>query len=270
MLCPLSGEMVPVSPSQIVIAGVVLTRSPELVGPASQNIITTLKDIEREVWSLRQNFDGNGPARLVQSESGIADELLVRHRSLMDVDGNGRLRGHRRDVHPCRGGLQLIKGDDRGGIDRCLRNDLTITEQERLSSGGTYLYWACDSCEFRIKYFVSRSRAATLLSNDDYISFKDLRIRCSRAFLAMSHLEQTRRLSSLHNSPRYTCLLCALHRPAARTGRAHTFSTREDYATHIQDVHIDGSLPPAFVLQKLCIENGERLPEGKRRHLWVV
>jgi hypothetical protein len=265
--------MVPVSLSQVVFAGAVLSRSLELVGQASQTLITTLKSIEREVLSLRQNFDGDGPARPVQPESGIADELLVRHMSLMDVDGNDRPRGHRREIHPCRGGLQLIKGDDRGGIDRCLRNDLTLAEQDRLSrtsSRGTYLYWACDSCEFRIKYFVSRSRAATLLSNDDYIAFRDLRIRCSRAFLAMSHLEQSRRLSSSLETPRYTCLLCSLHRPAARTGRAHNFFSREDYATHIQDVHINGSLPPAFVLQKLCIENRERLPEGKRRHMWIV
>jgi hypothetical protein len=262
--------MVSVSLSRVFIAGAVLSRSPELVGQASQDIITTLAGIEREVLSLRENFDGNGPARPVQSESGVADELLGRHRSLMDADSNDRTRGHRREIHPCRGGLQLIKGDDRGGIDHCLRNDLTYTELERLSRGGTYLFWTCDSCEFRIKYFVSRSRAASLLSNDDYIAFKDLRIRCSRAFLAMSHLEQSRRLSSSHDPSKYTCLLCALHRPAARTGRGHTFSNREDYATHIQDVHIEGSLPPTFVQQKLCIEHGERLPEGKRRHLWTV
>lgn len=234
-----------------------------------------LAGIERQVVSLRENFDGKGPARPAQSQSEIADELLARHRSLMDADSYDRPRGHRRDIHPCRGGLQLIRGDDRGGIDRCLRKDLTPTELERLSRGGTrgtYLFWKCDECEFRIKYFVSKSRAASLLCNDDNLAFKDSRIRCTRAFLVMSHLEQrdTKRLSSSYGPPRYTCLICALHRPAARPGRNHTFSNRDDYAKHVEDVHINGSLPPSFVLQKLCIEHGDRLPEGNRRELWTV
>jgi hypothetical protein len=192
----------------------------------------------------------------------------------MAVENSDRTIRHRRDIHPCRGGLRLIRGDDRGGIDRCLKKDLTYSELERLRRGGergTYLFWKCDSCEFRIKYFVSQSRAASLLTNNDHISFKDSKIKCSRAFLAMSHLEQRegKRLSSSQGPARYTCLVCALHRPAAKLGRNHTFSNRDDYAKHVEDSHVDANVPPAFVMQKLGIEHNNRLPDGTRRYLWT-
>lgn len=226
------------------------------------------------MWGLRENFDGKGQARLADVQTEVADELLARHRSWMSASSNGRAIRRQRDIHPCRGGLQLIKGDDRGFIDRCLKKDLTFTELERLARGGirgTYLFWKCDSCEFRIKYFASRSRTASLLTNDDHLGFKDSKIRCSRAFLAMSHLEQreSRRISGSHGPSKYTCILCALHRPAARPGHNHTFFNRDDYAQHVEDAHIDGLSPPAFVMQKLGIEHGERLRDGSWRVLWT-
>ena len=65
------------------------------------------------------------------------------------MDGS-RTIPYRRDLHP----LQLIKGDGRGNINRCLKNGLTMTELERLRKGGscgTYLFWKCNHCEFRMK-----------------------------------------------------------------------------------------------------------------------
>jgi len=252
----------------------VLIHSPELVGQILKDAIAELAGIEHQVVGLRENFDGKGHARPPPSQSDIANELLARHNSWVNAESNDRAIRHRRDIHPCRGGLQLIKGDDRGGIDRCLKKDLTLTELERLSRGGirgTYLFWKCDNCEFRMKYFVSKSRAASLLTNDDHLTFEDSKVRCSRAFLAMSHLEQreAKRLSSSHGPARYTCMICAFHRPAARPGRNHTFSNRDDYARHVDDTHLDDNSPPAFVLQKLHIEHGDRLPDGSRRELWT-
>lgn len=271
----LSGVVALVSISPIVLAETVLIQSSELVGGVLQDAITTIAGIEHEIISLRENFDGKGPSRVVKPQSGMAEELSARHKSLMITESNDRAIRHRREIHPCRGGLQLIKGDDRGGIDRCMKKDLTPAELERLSRGGirgTYLFWKCDSCEFRIKYFVSKSRAASLQTNDDHILFRDSNIRCSRAFLAMSHLEQRedRRFSSSYGPPRYTCLICALHRPASRPGRNHTFSNRDDYAQHVEDMHIDGTPIPAFVLRKLCIEHDGKLPVGSRRELWTT
>lgn len=232
-----------------------------------------LEDFARQVIALRQNFDGTG--HRVPPQSEMAEGLLARLRSLLDLGSNDRAIRYRREVHPCRGALQLIKGDDRGDIDRCLRRDLKPAEIGRLERGGncgTYVFWKCDSCEFRLKYFVTKSRAASLLQNDDHITFSPARLLCSRAFLAMSHLEQReiRRHSSSNGPPRYTCLICALHRVAARPGSDHTFFTREDYARHIEDTHIRANLPPAFVLHKLGIELGGSLPDGVRRELWTV
>jgi hypothetical protein len=252
----------------------VLIPSLELLGYDLQDTISTLASIECEVVGLRDNFDGKGPSQAAHPRSEISEELLARHKSLMNTGSNAGAIRYRRDIHPCRGGLQLVQGDDRGGIDRCLKSELTLPELERLMRGGTrgsYLFWRCDSCQFRLKYFVSKSRAASLLTNDDHLIFKDSKVRCSRAFLAMSHLEQreSKRLSSSLGPPRYTCIICALHRPAAKAGRSHTFSNRDAYARHVEDTHLDHEIPPAFVLRKLCIEHGDRLPSGSRRELWT-
>lgn len=253
-----------------------LIRSLELVERPLQDAINVVGGIEQQVVDLRedQNLDGSSHAHLTQPRNESADELLARHRSLMDADHGDRAMRLRRDLHPCPGGLKLIKGEDRGGIDRCLRKDLKPAELERLARGGnrgTYLFWKCDSCKFRIKYFVSKSAAASLLTNDDQPSLKDSKVRCSQAFLAMSHMEQqdTNRTSSSHAPLKYTCIICALHRPAAKSGSNHTFPNRDDYAKHVENAHINGTLPPPFVLNKLGIEHGERCSTGRRKELWT-
>ena len=235
-----------------------------------------LADIEQQVLVLREDIDGRDQVRCEQSQNEVPDLLLARLKSLMAAESNDRGLRHLRDIHPCRGGLQLIKGEDKGGIDRCLRKDLGPAEHERLDRSGTrgtYLFWRCDRCEYRLRYFVSQSRAASLLCNDDHLTFKDSKIKCSRAFLAMSHLEsekrESKRVSGEHTSPKYTCIICVLHRPAARTGRGHTFSNRDDYAKHLEDVHIEGTPTPTFVLQKLGIEHSNISPVGTRRELWI-
>jgi hypothetical protein len=256
-------------------ADVLLILAPELVGKGLKDVIIMLSGIECQVMGLRENFDGKSSPGPALPQSKMAEELLSRYTSLANADSNEQAIRHRRDIHPCRGGLQLIKGDDTGHIDRCLKKDLTLGELDRLGRGGTrgtFLFWKCDSCEFRLKYFVSKSRTATLLTNDDHLTFKDSKVRCSRALLAMSHLQQreVKRVSSSYGPPRYTCIICALHRPAARNGRNHTFSNRDEYVRHVEDSHIASNPPPAFVLQKLCIENGERLPDGRRPELWTA
>ena len=246
-----------------------------LVGQGLQDIITMLVDMERQILVLRENFDGGDRIGPTQSHNELADEFLARYMSLMEIENGGRAIRHRRDAHPCPAALRLIRGDDTGHVDRCLKKDLHPSELERLDRGGehgTYLFWKCDNCEYRLKYYVSKSRTASLLSNEDDLVFKDSKIRCSRAFLAMSHLEQRerKRVSSSHGPPRYACMICTLHRPAAKPGRHHTFSTRDDYAKHLEDAHYDGSLPPTFILQKLGIEYNNELPDGKRRELWAA
>jgi hypothetical protein len=180
------------------------------------------------VLSLKQIFDDNSCAISGLAQSEAMKQLDARHKSLMTTKNSDLVIRYRQDVHPCRGGLQLIRGDDRGGIDRCLKKDLTITELERQMRRGTrgiYLFWKCESCQFRIKYFAFQSRVASLLTNNDHLNFKDSTIKCSKAFLTMSHLEQreSNRLSSSYETTRYTCLLCALHRLAAKPGCGHTF-----------------------------------------------
>lgn len=265
--------MVLVRPLGTAFANAVLIHSPEVVGQDLQEIVKKLAEIEVQVADVRDNVRGNSNVRRVGSWSETAAQLFARHQSLMNThtdDGAIRYQG---DIHPCKGALQLLKGDDRGDIDRCLRKDLTPQEHERLDKGGkrgTYLFWKCDSCVFHIKYFVSKSRHASLPTNDDNLTFKDSKIQCTQAFIAMSHLEQrgVRKHNSLKGPPKYTCLICALHRPAARPGHNHTFSNREDYMRHFEDLHIDDNTLPAFVLRKLGIENGGKLLDGVRRELW--
>ncbi|ERF76678.1 hypothetical protein EPUS_02217 [Endocarpon pusillum Z07020] len=246
----------------------------EVVGQELQEIIKKLAEIKGQVADLRDNIHGNSIARRVESRSETAAELFARHKSLMNIHTDDGAIRYQRDIHPCKGALQLLKGDDGGIIDRCLRKDLTLQELERLDKGGksgTYHFWKCDSCVFRIKYFVSKSRYACLLTNDDNCTFKDSKVQCTRAFIAMSHVEQrgVRKHSSLKGPPKYTCLICALHRLAARPDHDHTFLNREDYMRHVEDLHIDGNTLPAFVLQKLGIEHGGKLPDGVRRELWI-
>jgi hypothetical protein len=251
-----------------------LTRSSELIHKAFPIIVNLLASIERQVLALRENFDGRGNLRSVRLQSESADELLARLKSMLDVGSSDAVIRHRRAIHPCRGALQLIKGNDLGGIDRCLKKDLTAPELEKLSRSGlrgTYIFWKCDSCEFRIKYFVNKSCAASLLTNDEHLTFKNRKVCCSRAFLAMSHLEQRepRRISSSYGPARYTCLICALHPESARPGRNHTFSNRDDYAKHIEEAHIDDNKGPRFFLNKLRIDFEEGSTDKVRREMWI-
>ncbi|KAF7503800.1 hypothetical protein GJ744_003241 [Endocarpon pusillum] len=246
----------------------------EVVGQELQEIIKKLVAIKGQVADLRDNIHGNSNARRVGSWSETAAELLARHKSLMNIHTDDGAIRYQEGIHPCKGALQLLKGDDRGGIDRCLRKDLTPQEHERLDQGGkrgAYFFWKCDSCGFRIKYFASKSRHASLLTNDDNFTFKDSKVQCTQAFIAMSHVEQrgVRKHNSLKGLPKYTCLICALHRPAARPGHNHTFSNREDYMRHVEDLHLNDNTLPAFLLQKLGIEHGGKLLDGVRRELWI-
>ena len=263
-----------VRPSGTAFANAVLTHSTEVVGQDLQNIIKKPAGIEGQVADLRDNIHGNSNARRVGSWSETATELSDRHKSLMNIHTDDGAIQYHEDIHPCQGARQLLKGDDRGGIDRCLRKDLTSQEHERLDKGGkrgTYLFWKCDSCVFRIKYFVSKSRNASLLTNDDNLTFKDSKIQCTQAFIAMSHVKQreVRKHSSSKGPPKYTCLICALHRPAAQPGHNHTFSNREDYVKHVEDLHIDDKTLPTFLLQKLGIRQGSKLLDGIRSELWI-
>jgi hypothetical protein len=266
--------MVTVGLPETVLMPFMLIHSLGLVGQVLHDTITMLADMERQVLVLREDLDGRGQARFEQSQHDTS-ALLARLESLMAAKSSDQGIQHSRDMHPCRGGLQLIKGDDRGGIDRCLRANLKPAEIQRLKrggDGGTYLFWKCNSCDYRRKYFVSKSRAASLLSNDDHLVFKGSKVRCSQAFLAMSHLVRGERKSVTRSqtSPNYTCLICVLHRPAARPGRAYTFSKRDDYAKHLEETHINDTPAPAFVLQKLGIDHDNKLPGGSRREMWTV
>jgi hypothetical protein len=252
-----------------------LTDCLEFLGQAFSDQINKLADLERQVLDLRDHFDDTErQPHLSRTKSAAAEELMVRFDSMATGEELQAIR-HRREIHPCQGGLRLIKGDDRGGIDRCLKRDLSHTEIERLHSGGnrgTFLFWTCTKCHFRLKYFVSKSRRASLLTNDDHLTFHDSRIQSSRAFLAMSHLEQRQltRLSGSHGIPRYTCLICTLYRPAALMNHSHTFSNRDEYAKHVETAHIDGSGIPRFFLERLKIDLREGSLEGGRREVWTT
>ena len=64
-------------------------------------------------------------------------------------------------------------------------------------------------------------------------------------------------------------MICTLHRPAARPGRSHSFANRDDYAKHVEGTHFGLSTLPAFLQQRLGIEDGDTLPDGNRRELWT-
>lgn len=277
--CPWCGAMVPVgvltTGLTTVLNTVMLISTTGLVGQGLQDIITRLVDMERQILILRKNFDGEDQMASSPSHSEQADALLARGRSLMEIDNHDRAIQRRRDAHPCVGALRLIKGDDTGDIDRCLTKDLSPAEVERLRRGGdhgTYLFWKCNDCQYRLKYFVSKSRAASLLSNDDVVTFNNSNLRCTRAFLSMSHLTQRERrgVRDSPGPPRYTCLICTLHRPAATPGSKHVFSTRDEYAKHLENVHYKASLPPTFILKKLGIDHDGAWPDRKRRELWIA
>ena len=254
---------------------IMLNHSAGLVGQAVYDTITMLAEMEQHILLLREILDARGQGyHLGHPQSQTPDELLARHKSLMAAESSDGGPQYRRDSHPCRGGLQLIKGEDQGVIHRCLRKDLGVAEHKRLDRGGargTYLFWRCNSCAYRLRYFVSKSCAASLLSNDDDLTFKESKIRCARAFLAMSHLEitESQRESNSHAAPKYTCVICVLHCPAARTGLTPTFFTKDEYAKHLEETHFDGTPTPTFVLRKLGVEHGDSLPDGSRRRLWI-
>ena len=229
--------------------------------------MTELMNVENLVRIIRDNLDRDAPRELTANLVSLNAEV----RKLMEPTSHQDAIRYMKEIHPCRGALRLIKGDDEGDIQPCLTKDCTEQEVKKLSERGTYLFWKCNSCSFRIKYLALTSRTASLLTSDDDCHVGISRLKWSPAFLAMSHIRQERsfRDSDTQKPARYTCLVCVLDRDCARPGVDHTFADRDNLGNHMASHFFGKTIPSRYVMERLGIEHSSsdytRLPAGQRR-----
>lgn len=164
----------------------------------------------------------------------------------------------------CKGGIQLINGFDAGGLNQVDNRELLEANKTVIRRlGGCFLWWACKSCNFRIRYHVSASKFASIQSNNEVVDHDSIPIDYRPSFMAKSHLY----LPDFDNLPRraarYGCVFCFVQGKALEIGRT-TFATCDELASHICGSH-RSSLPAPLILMKFNVAVNNRLPDGCKR-----
>lgn len=167
----------------------------------------------------------------------------------------------------CRGGVQVLNGNDRGRIANVSEKDLLSSNREVLADiGGAYLWWKCPSgsCAFKLRFHILGSQASSIHSNSEVRSHPSIPLEYRSIFLVKSHLRLS---SSIPGTTKYGCLFCFAEGRSLRNGET-AFCTGKELAMHICSAHKGGKLPPAMVLQKVRVAVGGQCPIGVKR--WDV
>lgn len=186
------------------------------------------------------------------------------------VQGLEKLRGERKrdrvrhlaDNQPatgsiqfCRGAIRLINGHDTGTLNQVHDRDLLQDNRAVLrQDGGTFLWWECSVCNFRLRYHVKASKFSSLESNAEVRKHPNLPMEYRSIFLAKSHLSQP--LIDYHSKydDKYGCVFCfALGKPLER--HRTTFTTGRELASHICTTHKSSLPPPVLFVFNVAINN---------------
>jgi len=164
-------------------------------------------------------------------------------------------------THFCKGAVQLINNHDTGTLNQVDRRDLLEANRRVLAQDrGTFLWWQCSSCSFRLRYHVKASRFSTIASNDELRHHPGEPLEYRSIFLAKSHLSLPQFGDYTSDFAKYGCVFCfAQGKPLER--QRTTFATGRDLASHISSIHKSSLPPPLLFAFNFEIDNkmlGER------------
>jgi hypothetical protein len=164
----------------------------------------------------------------------------------------------------CKGAIQLINRSDTGTLNQVENRDLLEANKNVLRHhGGCFLWWACTSCDFRLRYHVSASKFSSIENNDEIREHGGIPMEYRSIFLAKSHLFNLQFDDLPKGAPKYGCLFCFAEGRHLEHGGT-TFATGKELATHICSSH-KSILPPSLMLSAMNVAVNNRLPEHCKR-----
>lgn len=167
----------------------------------------------------------------------------------------------------CRGAISMINERDRGTIAYVQPRDLLNENRERLERyGGTYIWWQCPDCDFRLRYHVSTSAHGSIRSTQEVREHVGVKAEYKSAWLVKSHLYQPPRRASGGRSPappKYGCVFCFAY--DTKDKGIPSFYTGRELAEHVASVHKGKNLPAPLMLQKFNVAVKGKCAEQVRR-----
>jgi hypothetical protein len=240
-------------------------------GLAASYLVEIIKQLQNAIFGFRTLFVEHYDRSLVNKKpyGNIYERLDEIHERLgILIDEGHRERNRlRAELHPptattrfCKGAIQLINGSDTGTLGQVANQDLLQANKLVLQrDGGCFLWWACTSCDFRLRYHVRASKYSSIDNNGEIRKHSGIPMEYRSVFLAKSHLFNLQFDELPKGAPKYGCLFCFAEGEALEWGRT-VFATGKELATHICSSH-KSTLPPPLMLGALNVAVGNRQPE---------
>ena len=155
----------------------------------------------------------------------------------------------------CKGAVRLINGHDTGNLNQVHNRDLLEANRRVLrANGGTFLWWECSACNFKLRYHVKASRFSTLEKNDEIRRHPGEPLEYRSIFLAKSHLSQPLVDYHTRDTAKYGCVFCYAQGKALERNLT-TFASGRELASHICSSHRSPLPPPLIFAFNVAVNN---------------
>lgn len=154
----------------------------------------------------------------------------------------------------CNSAKLLNSGRNTGILEHAQLRDADKQVIER--NGGSFQFWKCSICDFRVRYHAIQCSSSQLETTDETRRPGRGHLTLRTVFLAKSHLHRQK-----GQGLRYACLFCLGN--GKRLHANHTAFTKEDeLADHIDECHDAASLPQVF-MKKLYVAAPDKQAQGR-------
>jgi hypothetical protein len=154
----------------------------------------------------------------------------------------------------CNSAKLLNSGTNKGVLEHVVLNDRD--KQVLKSKKGTFQFWKCNICEFRVRYHITHCNSANIETTDEIRRPGKGHVSLRTVFLAKSHLQKQQ-----GQLLRYACLFC-MGSGKRLQGGTTAFAKDDDLADHIDKYHDTGSLPQLF-MKRLYVAPPDEMPTGR-------
>jgi hypothetical protein len=215
-------------------------------------------EAERELRRLAENSLGLLHINTSDLEDVLPPVIKIRSLSdrLLQVRNSWDLPfpTHDSTLSLCNSAKLLNSGMNKGVLEHAQLRD--ADKQVIKKKGGSFQFWKCDLCDFRVRYHATQCKSSNIETTDEIRRPGKGYITLRTVFLAKSHLYKQ------PGQPlRYACLFCIGSGKRLEGGRT-TFAKEDDLADHIDRCHDAGSLPQLF-MKKLYVASPDERPTAR-------
>ena len=242
---------------------------------AASYLVQIIEQLQNAIFGFKRLFEEYYDQGLSQRAPFATiyerlQDILVRLQTLIRDRQRDRSRPRAEDQRQtgstrfCKGAIQLINSSDTGAVNQVENRDLLEANRDVLRHhGGCFLWWACTSCDFRLRYHVRASKFASIENNDEIREHSGIPMEYRSIFLAKSHLFNLQFDSLPKGAPKYGCVFCFAQGKTLGLGNT-VFATGKELATHICSSH-KSILPPLLMLGQMNVAVNSKLPEHCKR-----